>query len=256
MAKAYLIRAALLLLQLGGTALADGPVIITQSKAVAGHVTPGDAPGFPITISAPGSYKLGNNLDVAAGKNGIVVTAPHVTIDLDGFTLNGNQVALHGILLTGLRKVFDVSVRNGSISEFTKRGISAEFLNFVALENLTILGNGTDGVVVGNYARIANSTISVNFGTGVACVQSCSVQSSVVSSNGGVGIEILEGHVLGNAIEHNRSLGISATSAGAGNNTLIDNNTGHPGAQTRGIYAMQPNLCLPECLFGPPFSAN
>ena len=36
----------------------DGVVLIDQSRALAGNVTPGDTAGFPITISQPGSYRL------------------------------------------------------------------------------------------------------------------------------------------------------------------------------------------------------
>ena len=35
----------------------DGVILIDQNKALAGNVTPGDTPGFPVTISLPGSYR-------------------------------------------------------------------------------------------------------------------------------------------------------------------------------------------------------
>ena len=52
------IRASLLVI---GMALAiplyavDGVALINQNAALAGNVTPGDAPGFPVTISVSGS---------------------------------------------------------------------------------------------------------------------------------------------------------------------------------------------------------
>ena len=33
---------------------ADGVVLITHAKALAGNITPGDAPGYPITLSKTG----------------------------------------------------------------------------------------------------------------------------------------------------------------------------------------------------------
>jgi len=36
----------------------DGVVLIDQSHALAGSITPGDAPGFPVTITQPGSYRF------------------------------------------------------------------------------------------------------------------------------------------------------------------------------------------------------
>src|SRR5262245_22955197 len=138
MAKASLIGAALLLLQLGGTALAAGPVIVTQAKALVGGVTPGDAPGFPVSITAPGSYRLGSNLNVSAGRNGIMVSSANVSIDLDGFTLNGMDtseasVALNGIVTSGLETVI-LSVRNGTIMGFSRNGIYAPALKIAAFD--------------------------------------------------------------------------------------------------------------------------
>jgi len=46
-----------------GTSL-KAQTLIDQSAALAGGITPSDAPGFPITIDTPGSYRLVGNLDV------------------------------------------------------------------------------------------------------------------------------------------------------------------------------------------------
>ena len=37
---------------------ADGVVEIDQAAAIAGGITPGDDPGFPITLDSPGSDRL------------------------------------------------------------------------------------------------------------------------------------------------------------------------------------------------------
>src|SRR5437016_7141953 len=79
---------------LGGVAMPtwaiDGVILIDQNKAMAGNVTPGDTPGFPVTITLPGSYRLAGNLTVPdANTSGIVIAADHVTIDLNGFAILG-----------------------------------------------------------------------------------------------------------------------------------------------------------------------
>ena len=51
----------------------DGVVLIDQARALAGNVTPGDAPGFPVTISEPGSYRLASDLESDNG--GILIAA-------------------------------------------------------------------------------------------------------------------------------------------------------------------------------------
>jgi len=68
---------------------AHAQTTIDQSKALAGSVTPGDTPGFPVTLSLPGSYRLTSNLTVPVGADGILITAENVTLDLNGFTIKG-----------------------------------------------------------------------------------------------------------------------------------------------------------------------
>src|SRR5579871_2894201 len=71
----------------------DGVVLINQSNALAGNVTPGDTPGFPVTISQSGSYKLSSNLVIAdPNGTGILITADNVTIDMNGFSMIGPSV--------------------------------------------------------------------------------------------------------------------------------------------------------------------
>src|SRR4030088_445528 len=71
----------------------DGVILIDQNRALAGNVTPGDAPGFPVTISLPGSYRLSGNLTVPdANTTAIDVTTDNVTIDLNGFSIIGPTV--------------------------------------------------------------------------------------------------------------------------------------------------------------------
>jgi len=68
---------------------AQAQTTLDQNKALAGGAVPGDAPGFPITISQPGSYKLSGNLTVPANTMAIDITVPGVTLDLNGFSVIG-----------------------------------------------------------------------------------------------------------------------------------------------------------------------
>src|SRR5436190_432567 len=73
----------------------DGIILIDQNRALAGGVTPGDAPGFPVTISQRGSYRLASDLIVPnANTTAIVVNANNVTIDLNGFSIIGPTVCI------------------------------------------------------------------------------------------------------------------------------------------------------------------
>src|SRR5438270_9518468 len=66
------------------------PTRRSSDLAFAGNVTPGDTPGFPVTISQPGSYRLSGNLTVPdANTTAISVTDNNITIDSQGFSILG-----------------------------------------------------------------------------------------------------------------------------------------------------------------------
>jgi hypothetical protein len=66
----------------------DGVVEINEARALAGDVTPGDTPGFPVTLSRPGSYRLTSRLATSSkSTTAILVTSDDVTLDLNGFTI-------------------------------------------------------------------------------------------------------------------------------------------------------------------------
>jgi hypothetical protein len=75
----------------------DGVVLINQSQALAGNITPGDAPGFPVTISQSGSYRLTGNLIIPdANTTAIQITAENVTLDLNGLA-SSDQSSVHSV---------------------------------------------------------------------------------------------------------------------------------------------------------------
>jgi hypothetical protein len=70
----------------------DGVIEINNARAFAGGVTPGDTPGYPVTISQPGSYRLTGELrsPTGIGIPGIDITSTDVTLDLNGFKISSS----------------------------------------------------------------------------------------------------------------------------------------------------------------------
>ena len=221
---------------------ADGPIVITQAKANAGNVTPGDAPGFPVTLSLPGSYILAGNLHPPANKTAIRIASDDITIDMNGFRLQGVGGAAFGINGGAFE---GVTIRNGTITGFNASGISGEGENWI-VENMRVVGNGADGIYLGgNFSSVRDSVVTDNGNIGIVCTRGCLVAESAASANGESGIYIDSGTVLGNVIIDNADYGINGTAAvGYGNNTLAGNNNNGP--QVAGI-ALHPNLCVPAC---------
>jgi len=223
-------------------ALAQGEILITQAKANAGNVTPGDAAGFPVTLSLPGAYQLASNLQPPANKAGIRITSHRVTIDLNGFQLNGAGVATTGIYGDTFESA---TIRNGTIIGFDAHGIYTTGDSWI-VEDMRVVQNGAYGIhVTGHYSSVRRSTVVGNGQHGIRCDDHCLVEDSISSGNGSQGIYIGAGTALGNVIINNASLGINGGIAGFGNNTLAFNNGG--GAQVADVAPLHPNACVPAC---------
>jgi hypothetical protein len=176
-ARTFVAVLALIALSAGPATALDGEVLINQAKALSGGVTPNDDPGFPVTLSRRGKYKLIGNLNVPAGKDGIRVTAAYVTIDLNGFRIFGGNQALVGI--NGVNRD-GLTVMNGTITGFTSHGI--ETRAFAIIQDMQISDSG-DGVHVDNNGRVLRSTITGNSGSGVHCISRCLIAQNVLARN-------------------------------------------------------------------------
>jgi hypothetical protein len=211
---------ALATLALAATAQAQ-VITIDQAKALAGNVTPGDAPGFPITISQAGSYRLMSNLTVAdAGSTAIKITHPHVTLDLNGFTVQGpilcsaggapNVVSCtsdgmaasargHGIevYISGTQRSA-VLVKDGTVTGFAGPGISGLMGDRpVDVLRMRVTGNGGAGIV--QARSIAESSVVGNKDNGAHL--SFRIVDTFFGNNGGWAV--WGGWVRHNVYHHN-----------------------------------------------------
>lgn len=239
----HLTSAAFLGLLAATSAAADGRIIITQERGLAGHITAGDAPGFPIQLTEPGSYVLESNLSVPAGKNGITVTASNVAIDLNNFLIDGEgRNALNGIYVPG-SEVLNLSVENGTIAEFRTNGVQASRVSFINLHDLSIFGNGSDGLRLFANVTVRESNIFANLGAGISCDKYCHIESNNITANAKEGVSVIDGNVVNNSIFYNGGRGIRAVEvAGAGGNMLVGN-----GGQLERVLPLNPNACESEC---------
>ena len=200
-----------------GSAHAAGEILITQAKALAGNVTPGDAAGFPVSLTRRGTYQLASTLIASANKAGIHILAPDVTVDLNGFTLHGNDVANNGVVAGQP----NATIRNGTITGFRFDGVNAS-ADFLIVDAMRIVLNGQDGVFCADGGQIRNSTVSSNGRQGISCT-TARVQDNVVQSNAGVGIATSRGSVRGNFVDLNGSGGIVIVTGLAESNTVTAN---------------------------------
>jgi hypothetical protein len=183
----------------------DGTILIDQTRALAGNVSPGDSPGFPVTISRPGSYRLSSNLDVPANAAGIVLFASGVTIDLNGFQIKGGGA---GTGIAALHARQGIIVRNGSVTNFEKgidiKGIGNE------VRDVTAFGNTLIGLEVGAGATVSGNRVFGN-GAGIHAESGSIVSDNAVLFNTGFGMRVRAGGVVRDNSATFNSVGLEIT---------------------------------------------
>ncbi len=180
----------------------DGRIEINQAKALAGQVTPGDAPGFPVTLGVAGSYVLSSDLQVSdANLSGIHIIVDGVTLDLNGFEVAGPVVC------TGQGSAVSCGAGSGT-------GIQAQQAR-VSVRDGRVRGFGLSGVRVGARAQITNLIVTSNRGSGIVAEAASLVSSSTAYRNQSEGIRVGAGSVVrGCAATRNGDSGIG-TSVGS-----------------------------------------
>lgn len=223
--KSRTLIAAAVLAALAGSAAAQ--VAINQTKAMAGGVTPGDAPGFPVTIYQPGVYRLTSDLDVPQGKAGVQILSGFVTLDLNGYsirsmnncTFNASNLLVacpvpnnsnhHGVYSAHHHSV----IRNGRIYGFQGHGILGT--GGERLEDLTVYMNGRNGYhgVLNNAAvprpgHVVGSRFYSNGDRG-ALVRNTLVERSQFSYNFQPGLSAHGGTIIDSTFVGNQGGGLS-----------------------------------------------
>lgn len=181
--------------------------------AINAQNTPGDANSL-YRISQPGSYYLTGNITGQAGMHGIEIGASDVTIDLNGFRLQGVPGSLDGIA-TGFL-LLRVTIRNGTITAWGGDGIDltegGALMRPSLIEGVHATANSGRGISVGRYARIRDCTAANNVGDGIVAVRYAIVESSVSSDNGGAGFDLGQDSLATNCIANgNAGYGINGS---------------------------------------------
>jgi len=236
--------AALLVAALPATARAGSSftIKVNLSTTLSGNVTPGDLPGFPLTITRSGTYQLDGNLDLRSqftpqNVNAIQVTVDNVTIDLMGFAIIGPTTCGGRPLVCtpagGTGDGISSMNRNITVMNGTIRGMGddAVALNDNAIvRNIRALNNGGDGIAVDDASTVEDSTVSSNGEQGIQTGQGAIVRNNTVTDNHQEGILTNQGAlVTGNSVFRNDDDGIQISGAGTVTNNTVLGHTNHFG---------------------------
>jgi hypothetical protein len=214
----------------------DGVIVIDQSHALAGGITPGDAAGFPVTISQPGSYRLSSNLTVPdMNTTAVVITADGVTLDLNGFSIMGPVVCTEfplscpaagsGIGVQapsgagGAAAPRGTKILNGSVRGMGSHGIFLQGEGTI-VDKVNVASNAGNGIFVGG--EVTNCTATEN---GMLGIFGLIVRGSIAFSNVGDGITIdaSGGVAIGNVSSFNGGRGMNVPNGSVTGNSLVKN---------------------------------
>ena len=162
----------------------DGVILIDQPRALAGNVTPGDAPGFPVTLSQPGSYRLAGNLTVPAATDGIVIAADRVTLDLNGFSVVGSGTGAG--ISNGLIGRIGTSIRNGTVTNFEDGIVLKESAGEFAtseIQQIRAIRNAGTGILASANSVISGNTAVGNGEFGISAGPASTVSDNNASRN-------------------------------------------------------------------------
>ena len=142
---------------------------------------------IPLTIANAGSYVLTENLIETVG-SAIQVDADDVTINLNGFVIDGQDTGLVGVEVLGARQ--GISIRDGTIRGFAA-GVDAFDAQNVRCIRLNLFGR-IAGIGAGAHALVLECMIRSSPGNGVI-VGSNSVVKDCLVTAGFAGIAVSGG---------------------------------------------------------------
>ena len=161
----------------------DGTIEINQAKVLA------SGGSFPYTIAAGKagqSYRLTGPLTVPASTDGIDVSAPNVTIDLNGFTITGpgttNAFTPFGISAPAVT-AGNTTVENGTVTGFGRGVVIGNGI----IRNVQVFKNVV-GVEVGTASVVSGNTLNSNTEFGIVCDTNGSLISGNTVYQNGTGI--------------------------------------------------------------------
>lgn len=144
--------------------------------------TPGD-PNSTFHIGKSGSYYLTESVAGQAGKHGIEISASDVTIDLNGYTLDGGAGSFSGVYTGFGAGLENVVVVNGIVRGWID-GVDLSGVDGGRVVGVHTIGAGNTGIVLGRSMVARDCTSNDGAGHGFADQGGCRYSGCVARGNG------------------------------------------------------------------------
>ena len=192
-----------------------GPITATDRSILSQATTPG-----PHTILAPGSYKLTS--DLTGGPTVLTIIADDVTVDLNGFTIDGGGAPGPVVSVAGS----NVTIRNGTVRNTGSEGINAAGEG-AAIERVSVHDCGL-GIVATGGARITGCDLRDIQNDGIIASFSSTVTDCTVVRAGlggfGWGMIIAEGSCATGCTVRDSTNGIQGTGSATIDRCAVSSN--------------------------------
>jgi parallel beta-helix repeat protein len=159
--------------------------------------TPGDNDATPSVykITQPGSYYLTGNI-LTTGKIGIEIASSNITVDLNGFALNGLSGPASGISVT-LASSRSVSVRNGTLMNWGQDGLDLGLSSGCIVENVMVSNCGGAGIKTGASSVVSRCSVATVGGAALSCggistISQCTARTADVGVSAGI-LSVMQG---------------------------------------------------------------
>ncbi len=211
----------------------DGPVTSSMKTLVEVEprtplkfeTTPGNGEYFFVIVQ-PGSYYLVSSLIVTGDTGAILIAAPDVTIEMNGFFIAraGGGTSTRPLITIDANAFSNTTIRNGALRESGNDGIVLG--RNARVENVTVRNAKGDGIIVGQRSIISNCFIESPLGNGIEVSTHSTVENCAVFGAGQIGIlTSTQGRVIDSFAHQCSQSGISVAFGSTVQGCTVNNNT-------------------------------
>lgn len=168
-------------------------------------------------ITQPGSYYLTRSIVGVSGKGGIRIASDDVTIDLNGYTLQGVPGSIDGIEIgDSIVPINNVTIRNGVVRDWGRRGIDGDLANNTLIDAVRAFRNGETGIRAGAgvsppMGPVVRNCVSQGNALNGFQIENGVIESCVAADNLARGINALGSTVSNCVATNNDSDGIGGS---------------------------------------------
>ncbi|MBN1475129.1 right-handed parallel beta-helix repeat-containing protein [Candidatus Sumerlaeota bacterium] len=199
---------------------------------------------LPFNIIESGSYVLISDLTATGASAGILIGASDVDIDLNGFSLLGNSTGTNGVeAMLATPEHSNIVIHDGTIRDWTGKGISLGSHDFVTLERVRVIGCGDDGAVLADHGSVIDCTLADNGFYGLFALGNCRVIGTEISGNYEMGAQVSGESVVSSCLITGNGVGTDGSGGGVvggglalGGASVLENSTISGNMGTTGLF--------------------